>query len=181
MAKKTLFRYKKKMKAITLFSLLLLSLSTHAKTRLVTISKSVIINKDITSVFDHVKNTLNDDTWRKEVNHMSADGPFQIGTTYTEDAHIGFQKHFITKTVLVGLKDLDHALYITPKNAKYYLSSLREVKSLGPHRTKFTYTVKFDQRMSKVTLGVSTPRPLLVIGYGVIMSQYLNKLKRHLE
>ncbi len=145
------------------------------------LSKSIIINKDISTVFEHVKNTMNDDTWRTEVNQMQADGPFQVGTTYTEDAHIGLRRNFITKTVLVALEENVKAYYETPTQATYALTSLREVKRIDDEKTEFTYTVEFDSRMSRETLGINLSPSILQVSYGVIMAKYLRNLKRYLE
>ncbi len=145
------------------------------------ISKSIVIHKDIETVYEHVKDTMNDDTWRTEVNDMSADGPFRLGTTYTEDAHIGLNRNFITKTVLMGYFKNKMAYYVTPLKAKYFLSSLRQVKKIDEETTEFTYTVKFDSRMSEETLGINLSPRILEISYGIIMKQYLRNLKRYLE
>jgi len=145
------------------------------------ITKSITINQDITTVFDHVKNTMNDDTWRSEVNQMQADGPFEVGTTYTEDAHIGLNRSFITKTILADIRKNQRAFYVTPQDAPYYLSSLREVERIDDQTTKFTYSVEFDSRMSKETLGINLSPKILAATYGMIMSKYLRNLKRYLQ
>lgn len=165
----------------TILLSLLVSFPAHSQVKLVHISKSIVINRTIEEVFHHVKNTLNDDTWRTEVNSMEADGPFALGTTYIEDAHIGLQRNFITKTVLVNIVENDTAFYVTPKNAKYFLSSLRTVESIGEDQTKFTYTVEFDAMMSKETLMILLPHEVLAFSYGIIMGQYLKNLKDYLE
>ena len=157
----------------------IISTSTFAKVNLVIISKKIVIDKPIEQVFFHVSNTMNDYTWREEVNEMSGDGNFEVGTTYTEDAHIGLQPNFITKTQLLDLQENDRAYYETPKDAKYFLSSLREVKSLTNNKTLFTYTVIFDSELSKVTLGLRVPRSILRISYGVIINKYLINLKAY--
>ncbi len=145
------------------------------------LSKSIIIDKPIEEVFNHVKDTMNDDTWRSEVNQMQADGSFQVGTTYTEDAHIGLRRNFITKTVLVEVRENEKAYYETPDEAKYALTSLREVEKISDSKTKFTYTVEFDSRMSRETLGLNLRPGILQVSYGVIMAKYLRNLKRYLE
>ncbi len=160
---------------------LLLSSPVYSQVKLVHISKSIIINRPIQEVFELVKNTLNDDTWRTEVNSMEADGPFALGTTYTEDAHIGLQRNFITRTTLVKLIENKLALYLTPEDAKYFLSSLREVISIDEENTKFTYTVEFDSEMSKETLMIHLPNEVLEFSYGLIMNQYLKNLKDYLD
>ncbi|WP_127714481.1 hypothetical protein [Halobacteriovorax sp. HLS] len=149
--------------------------------KLATISKSILIESSHSDVFDIVKNTMNDYLWRSEVNHMSSNGEFEIGTIYTEDAHIGFAKNFITRTQLVELKSEDYAFYITPKDSPYYLESLRQVKRIDHNRTLFTYTVKFEASMSKATIGISLPAKVLEKSYGVIMNKYLRSLRNHLE
>ncbi len=163
------------MKSLVLVSMFLSSLTCMAKDY-VTISKSILINEKIEDVYIHVSNTLNDDTWRTEVNDMQADGAFEVGTTFTEDAHIGLRKNFITKTVLMELIENKKAFYQTPLDAKYFLSSLREVEVVSESKTRFTYTVVFDRAMSRETLGANLPSGLLEFSYGLIMKGYLRNL-----
>lgn len=165
----------------TILLSLLFCLPAFGQKKLITISKSIEIQAPIEDVFDHVKNTLNDDTWREEVNSMEADGPFMIGTTFTEDAHIGLERNFITKTTLIELIDNERAFYQTPLNAKYFLSSLRKVQALSSDKTKFTYSVEFDHEMSKETLRIKLPEQVLEFSYGLIMSKYLKNLKHYFE
>jgi hypothetical protein len=161
--------------------LLLLSLNSFATQKLVHINKSVEIDQDIKVVFDLVSNTMNDHHWRSEVNDMSADGEFAVGTIFTEDAHIGLRKNFITRTQLIELHDLKNAFYVTPKDAPYFLSSRREVKELSNGKTLVTYTVKFDPKMSRVTVAIPLPRKVLEVSYGLIIKKYLKNLKKYLE
>ena len=166
----------------TILSLCLLLLVTSTRANdLVEISKSIVINVHQEAVFDHVKDTTNDHTWRNEVNSMTADGDFEVGTRYTEDAHIGLQRNFITTTVLKELQDLQLAYYETPQDAKYFLSSSRNVERLNDRQTLFTYIVKFDPKMSKETLGQYYSIGFLKLSYGLIMNFYLNNLKNYLE
>lgn len=170
------------MKTITiLFILSIISSHSFAYTKLVSISKSIEIDVNKERVFEIVSNTMNDHLWRSEVNSMEADGEFAVGTIFTEDAHIGFRKHFITSTQLIELIEDKKAFYVTPPNAPFYLSSKREVKTLQNGGTIFTYTVLFDPKMSRSTLGVAVPVKVLEISYGVIIKTYLKNLKKFLN
>lgn len=148
---------------------------------LITISQSVLIEREVEIVFDLVKNTMNDDIWRSEVNSMQASGEFEVGTVYTEDARIGLNKNFITRTQLVRLVENSKAFYVTPKSEPYFLTSLRQVEKTQNGMTKFTYTVQFDKNMSKKAFGINISKRMLKLGYSVIMKQYLRKLKNYLE
>lgn len=148
---------------------------------LITISQSVLIEREVEIVFDLVKNTMNDDIWRSEVNSMQASGEFEVGTVYTEDARIGLNKNFITRTQLVRLVENSEAFYVTPKSEPYFLTSLRSVEKTQNGMTKFTYTVQFDKNMSKKAFGINISKRMLKLGYSVIMKQYLRKLKNYLE
>ncbi len=157
------------------------SISMAKPAELVTISKSISINKDVEVVFNLVKNTMNDDIWRSEVNSMQASGEFEVGTVYTEDARIGFNRNFVTRTQLVRLVENKEAFYVTPKSEPYFLSSLRQVEKMKNGKTKFTYTVQFDKNMSKKAFGLNVSKRMLKLGYSVIMGQYLRRLKNYLE
>ncbi len=168
------------MKKLIIALVILYSTNVVLAQDLVKISKSIILEESLVRVFTHVSNTMNDDTWRTEVNSMDADGDFEVGTTFTEDAHIGLRKNFITKTTLRQLVANKKAFYQTTADAKYFLSSLREVEKIDQYRTRFTYTVIFDRSMSLETLGANLPASLLEFSYGIIMKNYLNNLKRYL-
>ena len=132
------------MKTILLSLALLISTSALAKLNLVKVSRSIVIDEKSSTVYEVFANTLNDHLWRDEVNSIVADGPFEVGTNYTEDAHIALKKNFITKVQLVELIDQELALYKTPEDAPFFLSSKRKVEQLSDGKTRATYTVEFD-------------------------------------
>lgn len=168
--------YKRWMMKIFL-SLLILSTSVCAQASLAYVQKSVILTKPLEEVFEYVKDTTHDKCWRREVNSMTANAPFGIGTFYVEDAHIGLNRNFITTTQITDLKDNDFVLYETPADAKYYLSSHRKVQKISESKTKFTYTIQFDPKMSKETLGLYIPARILSASYGILVRSYMRKLK----
>ncbi|MBC76354.1 MAG: hypothetical protein CME64_10100 [Halobacteriovoraceae bacterium] len=169
------------MKTILLSLALLISTSALAKLNLVKVSRSIVIDEKSSTVYEVFANTLNDHLWRDEVNSIVADGPFEVGTNYTEDAHIALKKNFITKVQLVELIDQELALYKTPEDAPFFLSSKRKVEQLSDGKTRATYTVEFDYEMTRHTAYFPIPKKIVWFAYDQIMKKYLLNLKSHFE
>ncbi len=171
------------MNTLFLSVVLFLSFSTSAlaNLNLVKVSRSIIIDQESSEVFELFANTLNDHLWRDEVNHIISDGPFEVGTNYTEDAHIALKKNFITKVQLVELIDQKLALYKTQDDAPFFLSSKSEVNELSDRKTRVTYSVEFEYKMTKHTAYFPIPKKIVWLAYDQIMKKYLLNLKRHLE
>lgn len=145
----------------------------------VNVKKSVIINQPIDKVCAFVSNPMNDHLWRSEVNKMSIEGgELREGAVIVEDAWIGLQRKFITKTEVVRLDCPHDALFITIEENPFYLQSHRIFESLDENRTKFTYDLDFDVRMITETLGLNINPQLVARGYGLKMWSYLQKLKQ---
>ncbi len=145
----------------------------------VNIKRSVVINKPIEKVCEFVSNPMNDHLWRSEVNEMSIEGGELVeGAVVREDAWIGLQRNFITKTEVIRLDCTNDALFLTTDENPFYLQSHRIFESLGKNKTRFTYDVEFDVRMISVTLGLNINPELVARGYGIKMWSYLQKLRK---
>ncbi|TNE95801.1 MAG: SRPBCC family protein [Deltaproteobacteria bacterium] len=145
----------------------------------VNVKKSVVINQPIEKVCSFVSNPMNDHLWRSEVNEMSIEGgELMEGAVIVEDAWIGLQRNFITKTEVIRLDCPYDALFITTKDNPFYLQSHRIFEALDENRTKFTYDVEFDVRMISETLGLNINPQLVARGYGFKMWSYLQKLRQ---
>jgi len=156
-----------------------LSFSSNATE--ISFSESVTIEKPIYEVFDFVADARNDEYWRTEVHSISSEGPFEIGTIYTEDAFLGLHYNYITKVKLEELDPPFSAVYVTTIDNPFRLESHREFFGEGESSTRFKYTVYVEKDLIYDILFPGVPIILAEFGYKSLMKSYLKKLKKHLE
>jgi len=149
----------------------------------ISFEESINIKKPIEEVFFFAANAINDETWRTEVHSITTNGPFDVGTVYTEDAFLGFHYNYITK---VEIKDIEaplKAVYETTFDNPFKLKSLREFSSVGVggDSTKFTYTVFVEEALIYDILFEGVSLKLAENSYRRLMKGYLKRLKRRLE
>ncbi len=144
------------------------------------LERQIVIDAAQSDVFCFAGNPLNDSVWRSEVNGMFADGPWQVGTRYYEDASLGRKPHYLTTTELRVL-DFPRAMVVeTPKDA-LLLRIERSFEELEDGRTRFTYRLIVDTRMPFEATGIRVPAFVSKLYYGRTVSQYQKKLKSFLE
>lgn len=152
-----------------------------AAASIITIERTVVIHRTPADVFDVAAELLNDPYWREEVNTMTADGPFGVGTIYTEDAHVGLQLHWITDTELTVVDPPREVMGETPPSSPYFLRFHRSFEPWGLFSTKMTYEVQFSRALAEAVFGVGLPDDLVESSYGLRMTEYLATLKVLLE
>lgn len=145
-----------------------------------TVENSIVIEADIDTVFDFAANPMNDTQWRSEVNAMSASGPWEEGTIYYEDSHLGFNPHYITPTILIELDPSDTMVVETPED-NLYLQAKRTFEERENGNTLMTYRLEVDVRMPTDAAGFYIPPLLAKIYYNNVMRVYLWRLKTILE
>lgn len=144
------------------------------------VENRVLIDADIEEVFAFAGNPINDGEWRAEVNVMEANGPWEVGTQYDEDSHLGFNPHYITPTVMTEL-DPPHLMVVETPEDNLYLKATRSFEETDDGETLMTYRLEVDKRMPANTLGFPIPVVLARIYYDNVMKTYLWRLKHLLE
>lgn len=167
--------------AITL-SLIFISTSALAegRARTFTVENTIAIDADIDTVFEFAANPLNDSQWRSEVNSMEATGPWEVGTVYYEDSHLGFNPHYMTPTILKEL-DYPHLMVAETPEDNLYLQAKRSFEELDDGNTLITYRLEVDVRMPADATRLYLPQFLVEIYYNNVMRGYLRQLKNILE
>jgi hypothetical protein len=143
---------------------------------------SIIINKNVQTVFTFFANPSNDNLWRSEINKSTLDGPLQVGVTINEYSNI-------SKNVpnnLIELKCIQCevnslAIFETPDNAAFYLRSKRQVKAISDNATEVIYAIEFDINIVKYALGFALPKFLVSLKAAYDLKKYLVRLKTTLE
>lgn len=148
---------------------------------MITIERSVVIDRPRRAVFAYAADFLNDPDWRAEVNTMTVDGPRRIGAVYTEDSTLGLQQHWVTLTELTVWKPRRKVAAETLATSPYYLRSQRTFRRTSDGGTRLTYLLEYDAAMADAVFGFPVPPAFVEAGYGAIMRVYLNKLRSLLE
>lgn len=131
---------------------------------IISIERSVVINRAPKRVFAYAADFLNDPAWRAEVNTMTVDGPRRLGAIYTEDSTLGLQQHGVTLTELTDWEPRRLAAAETLPTSPYYLRSQRTFERIGPKRTRLTYLLEYDAAMAHAVFGFPVPAPLVEDG-----------------
>ena len=150
--------------------------------KLVKTTGSILVNRNVDSVFNFFANPSNDKLWRKEINQSTLEGTLQLGVSV-------FEYSYLSKKVSNNLLELKCtqfdknkiAVFETHENAQFYEKSQRLVKVLSDNTTEITYTLDFDKDIVKYALGFSLPKFIISVKANSDMKKYLRQLKEKLE
>ena len=149
----------------------------------ISISGSIIINRDLQTVFNFISDYSNDPKWRKEINQTVIDTPkINVGSLLTEDS-------FLSKRNPHYLSYLKCTEYIADKmvkcettsEAKFWAMNTRTVEAIDTKTTKVLYHLEFDPAIVKFGIGFQLPRFFLSYYTKSVMKDYLAVLKKNLE
>jgi hypothetical protein len=144
---------------------------------------SIIISRDIETVFCYISDLRNDQEWRKEINSTSAsDQPINIGHIVEEDSFLSrrvpsYRKQLICTAYIPN----NRIVYQTLPGNPFSLSSIRSVTAIGPQQTKFTYSLVFSSKIVKHGLGIGLPAFIVSYVTRSAIKKYLKKLRIILE
>jgi hypothetical protein len=158
---------------------LLVSSSALAQTTFA-VTQSVVIDSAQDEVFCFAADPINDAAWRSEVNEMTADGPWAVGTTYYEDSTLGLNPSYLTVTYMAALEFPTRMVVQSPADS-LFLRAERTFAGLADGTTRFTYHLEVDTRMPQDATGLLVPTWLVRWHYTNVMRRYQQTLKRLLE
>ncbi len=164
------------------FSLLILLITISSQLQAqknVSITKTIDIPVSKDKLFNYISDLNNDVVWRAEVDSMVQITSPKYGKGFTEYSSFG-KKRTITPTYVTENKN-HKIVYTTPDTAKYYLQSIREVTTLENGESKFTYTLIFDNKMTRETAPFVIPKFLTKMFYGSTMKKYLKVLAKEFD
>jgi len=150
--------------------------------KLVKTSGTILVNKDIATVFDFFTNPANDKFWRTEINQSLLDGVLQPGMRVAEYSHLSKKApNNLIELTCVQFDKNDRAVFETQNSAQFYEKSERNVKAISSNTTQVTYTVCFDTSLVKFALGFALPRFIIQMKAHSDTKKYLKQLKTQLE
>jgi len=150
--------------------------------KLIKTTGTILVNKDIESVFSFFANPSNDIHWRTEVKQSTLDGTLQFGVTVSEHSYLS-KKAFnnVIKLKCIEFDKNKIAIFETAQNARFYERSQRQVNSISANTTEIIYMLDFDIEIVKFALGFSLPKFIVSIKAHSDMKTYLRNLKKQLE
>jgi sugar/nucleoside kinase (ribokinase family) len=155
---------------------------TLNKKKLITITGTILINKDVETVFNFFADPGNDAQWRAEVNESTLDGNLEMGVTVFEHSYLSKKApNNLIELKCIEFKRNKIAIFETEPNAKFYERSQRQVNVVSGSTTEITYSLDFDIEIVKFALGFSLPKFIVSMKAGSDMKKYLRNLKKQLE
>jgi hypothetical protein len=147
----------------------------------VAMRESIEITRSAEDVFAFVSIGTTDPQWRTEVDRMEVNGPPALGTQWEEYSTFFKFLHTMTPVSVVELQAPKRVVVQTPAQHPSWLRSVREVESLTPRSSRFTYELAFDLKAFKQMSPVVPPRSLVTWWYGKRIRKYLRNAKQILE
>lgn len=149
----------------------------------ITVQSSIVIHKDIDSVFSYISDLRQDKNWRKEINEttLSTPGP-ALNSIATESS-------FLSKRVpdnkiklqCVSYQSNNIIVHHSLPDERFSLMNSRQVEAMPDGQTRFIYEIAFDVNIVKHGLGFALPAFLVKYYTAQTMNKYLKKLKQVLE
>ena len=146
------------------------------------IEEKIIIRRSASEVFDFFAKPENDAMWRAEVNRSLPGGEISLGVKLSEYSHLSKrQPDFRQDLTCVLFEPQRRIVFETPKDARFFLRSDRQVSVIGQNETVLIYNLSFDSGIVKHALGFALPGFLVRMKAKADQKKYLLKLKKILE
>lgn len=144
---------------------------------------SIVINRDLQTVFNYLSDYRNDPKWRKEINQTRLSTEIiDLGTMLTEDSFLSKRNpHYISYLKCTEFIPNKTVSCETTPDAKFWAKSSRTVETIDNNNTKVSYELEFDPAIVKFGIGFQLPHFLLNYYTKSVMKDYLAVLKKNLE
>lgn len=150
------------------------------KNKLVEEEISIVINKDIETVFEFFCDLRNDKFWRKEINFTTAD-KIELGAVAVENSYLSKKvSNYTSKLICCEYMKNERITYETLPDY-FFLRSNRAVEFVTANATKITYKLAFDKAIVKHGLGFDLPHFLVSLVAKSDMKKYIHRLKKIVE
>lgn len=148
----------------------------------INVEGSIIIKKDLKTVFDFIANLENDKKWRKEINSTTMTGKPGINVLAKEDSFLSKRTpNHILNLVCTVYDEHKKVVYETLPDSAFYLNSDRQVLLITAQETQVVYNLTFDKSIVKQALGFSLPTFIVKSVAKADMKKYLTQLKTVIE
>ena len=150
---------------------------------MINVQGSIIVTKDISTVFDYFSDLRNDKTWRKEINatSLSTARP-EAGSIVTEHSFLSKRvPDYVTVLVCTTFRQNDTAVYQTQPGNPFFLQTTRKVQQASPATVSLQYQLVFSKAIVQHGLGVQLPALLVTWFTTYTLKKYLAQLKTILE
>lgn len=147
------------------------------------VTSSILISKDIETVFEYLADYSKEPLWRNEVKNVSMSTDIvKKGTMIREDTFLSKKIPSHTSVlVCTGYEKNKHAIFETTAENTFYQKKMRYVEAEGTNKTKVTYRLQFDVAIVKYSMGFALPAFIVDLYTKMLMKKYLKILKNILE
>ena len=150
--------------------------------RIIKSTGTILVKKNIETVFDFFANPTYDMFWRTEINQSHLDSILQLGVTVAEYSYLSKKaSNNLVELICVKFDKNKIAVFETLDSAKFYLKTERQVKSVSSNATEVMYSISFDKSIVKFALGFGLPKFIVSLKADSDMKKYLRQLKTILE
>ncbi len=151
--------------------------------RIIDITGSIIIKKELKQVFEYVSNYRNDKFWRKPINETAINtNQIEKGSLITEDIFLSSKiPHFFSNYICIEYQPYKSVIIETVIKDEFWSKNTRLVEAINDSSSKITYCYQVDIGIVKHGLGFSLPTFLVNLYTNMEMKMYLKALKRILE
>ncbi|WP_156140301.1 hypothetical protein [Sporocytophaga myxococcoides] len=158
------------------------TITTMTNKKLIKVSGTILINRNVERVFDFFANPGNDNLWRTEINKSILNGALQIGVIVSEYSYLSKKApDNLIEMQCVQYEKNKLVVFETSENTGFYLRSKRQVKVISDTTTEIIYLLEFDMSIVKFALGFALPKFIVSYKANSDMKKYLLKLKSILE
>ena len=149
---------------------------------LIKITGTILVNKNVETVFDFFANPSKDKLWRTEINQSQLEGILQLDVIVAEYSYLSKKaSNNLVELKCVKFDKNKIAVFETLDSAKFYIISERQVRSVSSNTTEVVYSLSFDKSIVKFALGFSLPKFIISLKAKSDMKKYLRQLKIKLE
>lgn len=150
--------------------------------KLIKISRTILISRDVENVFVFFANPSYDHLWRAEINKSILDGVLELGVTASEYSYLSKKaSNNLIEMKCVQFDKNKIATFETTNSSRFYLKSQRIVKVVSENTTEISYKLEFDKGIVKLATGFNLPSFIISWKANIDAKKYLLQLKRQLE
>jgi hypothetical protein len=150
--------------------------------KLIKTKGTMLVNRNVGSVFSIFANPSNDKLWRTEINQSTLSGTLQLGVSVSEYSYLSKKvSNNLLELKCVEFVNNKIVVFETNENAQFYLRSERRLTAISDNKTEIKYTLIFDLNLVKFALGFTLPKFIVQLKADSDMQKYLRQLKTILE
>lgn len=145
-------------------------------------SGEIVISKPVATVFSYLADMRNDQFWRDEVKHTTAESGPGLHCQVQQQTELNKNKPLYSASYICNkFIANEEAMYETTTDSTDWQRSIRHVQAIDASTTKVLYTVEFERNIIKHGMSVVPPSFMIDLFLTATIKKYLQQLKDKLE